>query len=47
MPVSLRKQVIEKGLTHGQPKVDDEVIVEYTGWLYDASRGEDHYKGAL
>jgi len=45
MASQLDKTLISKGNGSDYPKVGDEVTIEYTGWLYEASNASKDYKG--
>jgi FK506-binding protein 1 len=46
MSQTLQKQLIRSGNGVDKPKKGDEVTIEYTGWLYDASQAANQYRGA-
>jgi hypothetical protein len=39
------KQLIREGNGVDKPQKGDEVTIEYTGWLYDASQAGNQYRG--
>ncbi|KIW36018.1 uncharacterized protein PV06_11673 [Exophiala oligosperma] len=45
MAMHLQKQIVQKGLAQEHPEVGDEVIVEYTGWLYEDSKVDNQHRG--
>ncbi|KIW81171.1 hypothetical protein Z517_04195 [Fonsecaea pedrosoi CBS 271.37] len=45
MASEFNKKLLSEGNRTDFPKKGDEVIIEYTGWLYDASKPEKEYKG--
>lgn len=45
MTTELEKKVLSPGNNTDYPKVGDEVTIEYTGWLYDASKASQDFKG--
>ena len=45
MSQGLQKQLIRSGNGVDKPQKGDEVTIQYTGWLYDASQAANHYRG--
>lgn len=45
MASQLDKKVLSPGNGADYPKVGDEVLMEYTGWLYDSSKADQEFKG--
>ena len=45
MASTLQKQLIKHGNGVDKPKKGDEVTIQYTGWLYDASKAANQYRG--
>ncbi|OCT51110.1 hypothetical protein CLCR_09333 [Cladophialophora carrionii] len=45
MATRLDKKLLSAGNNVDYPKSGDEVTIEYTGWLYDASKANEDYKG--
>lgn len=41
----LDKKTIREGNKSNYPKAGDTVIMEYTGWLYDANKADNQYRG--
>lgn len=41
----LDKKTISQGNGSNYPKPGDTVIMEYTGWLYDANKADNQYRG--
>ncbi|EXJ68965.1 peptidylprolyl isomerase [Cladophialophora psammophila CBS 110553] len=46
MASQLQKVVLSPGNNSDYPTRGDEVVIEYTGWLYDASRPDEDFKGS-
>lgn len=44
-PSQLQKKLIRPGNGQDFPRTGDQVTIEYTGWLYDASKASNDYKG--
>lgn len=45
MATQLDKKLLSAGNNKDYPKVGDEVLIEYTGWLYDSSKVDQDFKG--
>ncbi|OAP60030.1 hypothetical protein AYL99_05032 [Fonsecaea erecta] len=45
MASEFHKKLLSQGNGVDYPKKGDEVMIEYTGWLYDASKPDQDYKG--
>ncbi|KIW32789.1 hypothetical protein, variant 2 [Cladophialophora immunda] len=45
MASQFHKQLLFEGNGTDYPRKGDEVSIEYTGWLYDASKPDQDYKG--
>jgi len=45
MSDSLQKQLLQEGNKTDYPKKGDKVTMQYTGWLYDASKADKQYRG--
>jgi FK506-binding protein 1 len=45
MSQTLQKKLIQSGNGTDRPKKGDEVTIQYTGWLYDASATDNQYRG--
>jgi FKBP-type peptidyl-prolyl cis-trans isomerase len=45
MASQFHKQLLSNGNGKDYPKTGDEVIIEYTGWLYDAAQSSNNFKG--
>ena len=45
MSDTLQKQLIKAGDGVHKPQTGDEVTIQYTGWLYDASQAANQYRG--
>jgi len=45
MSQTLQKKLIQSGNGVDRPKKGDEVFIQYTGWLYDASATANQYRG--
>jgi FKBP-type peptidyl-prolyl cis-trans isomerase len=45
MSGTLQKQLIKSGNGVHKPQTGDEVTIQYTGWLYDASQAANQYRG--
>ena len=45
MASQLDKKLLSAGNNKDYPKVGDEVTIDYTGWLYEASKADQEYKG--
>ncbi len=43
MSSELEKTIVSKGNGHDYPQPGDIVIIEYTGNLYDQSKGRDNF----
>lgn len=39
------KKTVKEGNKTDYPKRDDEVTMEYTGWLYDPKKADNQYRG--
>ena len=44
--MGVEKKVIRPGNGTDRPKAGDKVAMEYTGYLYDASKPENDFKGS-
>jgi len=45
MASQFQKKLLSAGNNVDYPKTGDEVIIEYTGWLYDTKKADNQYKG--
>ena len=43
--MSLQKKLLREGNKTDYPKRGDKVTIEYTGWLYDAGKADNQYRG--
>ncbi|KIW91760.1 uncharacterized protein Z519_07729 [Cladophialophora bantiana CBS 173.52] len=46
MASQLQKVILSPGNNSDYPTRGDEVLIEYTGWLYDASNPDEDFKGS-
>jgi len=43
--MGVTRSVSAQGNGHDKPKKGDEVLIEYTGWLYDHGKADNGYRG--
>lgn len=44
--MGVQKKILKPGNGVDRPQKGDSVTMEYTGWLYDANKPENDYKGS-
>ena len=45
MATKFTKEVLTPGNGVDRPKAGDKVSMQYTGWLYDANKADNFFKG--
>ena len=45
MASQLQKQTLQEGNGKDYPSKGDQVAMHYTGWLYDANKADNKYRG--
>jgi FK506-binding protein 1 len=43
--MGVEKTILEQGSGADVPKKNDKIAMQYTGWLYDANKADNDFKG--